>query len=93
MSRARAPPWHAGRGIGSSRAEGRVDTFECKIDPDEVSPAPVAAFRRRYPLGRDYIVVPVVKRAYRIRRGGREFTVCGTSWRSRVSAGIRVGGE
>ena len=61
------------------RGEGRLDTFECKIDPDEVSPAPVIAFRRRYPLGRDYIVVPVAKRAYRIRRGGREFTVCGTS--------------
>ncbi len=37
------------------RGEGRLDTFECKIDPDEVSPAPVIAFRRRYPLGRDYI--------------------------------------
>ena len=61
------------------RGEGRLDTFECRIDPDEVSPAPVIAFRRRYPLGRDYIVVPVAKRAYRISRGPREFTVCGTS--------------
>lgn len=64
------------------RAEGRLDTFECKIDPDEVSAGPVNAFRRRYPLGRDYIVVPVVRRPYRIRRGGREFTVRGTSGRS-----------
>ena len=46
------------------RGEGRLDTFECKIDPDGVSPAPEIAFRRRYPLGRDYIVVPVAKRAY-----------------------------
>ena len=60
------------------RPEGRVDTFECKIDPDEVSPAPVAAFRRRYPHGRDYIVVPDAKQPYLIRRGRRTFTVCGT---------------
>lgn len=61
------------------RGEGRLDTFECKIDPDEIGAAPVAAFRQRYPVGRDYIVVPVAARAYRIRRGGRDFTVCGTS--------------
>ena len=60
------------------RGEGRVDTFECKIDAEAVSPAAVKAFRRRYPLGRDYIVVPAAKEPYRIRRGEREFTVCGT---------------
>ena len=60
------------------RRERRLDTFECKIDPDEVEPRAVNAFRRRYPEGRDYVVVPVVKRPYRMRRGGREFTVCGT---------------
>ncbi len=60
------------------RGEGRVDTFECKIDADAVSPAPVRAFRRRYPLGRDHVVVPVATESYRIRRGEREFTVCGT---------------
>ena len=60
------------------RGEGRLDTFECKIDPDEVRPAPVVAFRKRYPLGRDHIVVPTRKQAYRIRKGGRVFTVCGT---------------
>jgi len=59
--------------------EGRVDTFECRIDPDEVGAGPVTAFRRRYPLGRDYVVVPAARHGYRIRRGGREFTVCGTS--------------
>ena len=60
------------------RRERRLDTFECKIDPDEVEPRAVNAFRRRYPEGRDYVVVPVVKGPYRMRRGGREFTVCGT---------------
>ncbi len=61
------------------RSGGRVDTFECKMNPDEVSPAPVTAFRRRYPRGGDHIVVPLARRAYRIRRGGREFTVCATT--------------
>lgn len=60
------------------RQEGVVDTFECKIDPDEVDVRAVRAFRSRYPRGRDYVVVPVVKRPYRIRRGGREFVVGGT---------------
>ena len=61
------------------RGGGRVDTFECKMNPDEVNPAPVTAFRRRYPIGRDHIVVPLARRAYRVRRRGREFTVCGTT--------------
>ncbi len=61
------------------RAQGRLDTFECKIDPDEVNPAPVAAFRKRYPHGRDHIVVPVARHPYLLRRGGLKFTVCGTS--------------
>ena len=61
------------------RDEGRLDTFECKIDPDEVEARAVKAFRRRYPAGRDYVVVPVARQLYRIRRGGREFTVCGTN--------------
>ena len=60
------------------RHEGVVDTFECKVNPDEVDPAGVRAFRRRYPEGKDYVVVPVAKRPYRMRRGGREFVVCGT---------------
>lgn len=60
------------------RQEGVMDTFECRIDPDEVDVRAVRAFRSRYPRGRDYVVVPVVKRPYRIRRGGREFVVRGT---------------
>ena len=60
------------------RGEKHLDTIECKIDPDEMQPRDTAAFRRRYPIGRDYIVVPAAKQPYRIRRGGREYTVCGT---------------
>ena len=59
------------------RAEGRLDAIECRIDPDEVEPRSIAAFRRRYPSGRDYVVAPTAGREHRIRRGGREFTVCG----------------
>ena len=43
------------------RGDERLDTFECKIDPDEIHPGSTAAFRRRYPIGRDYVVVPVAK--------------------------------
>ena len=75
------------------RPEGRLDTYACKIDPDELSPGPVIAFRRRYPHGRDYIVAPMVRRTYRIRKGGREFTVLRMGGPSGGRTGVRVGGE
>ena len=73
------------------RPGGRVDAVECKINPDKLNPAPIAAFRQRYPLGRNYVATPLVrepsagereglaprkKEPYAIRRGGLEFTVC-----------------
>ena len=60
------------------REEGRLDAFECKINADKVTKTAVEALRRRYPLGRNYVVVPMVWEPYRIRRGEYEFTVCGT---------------
>lgn len=60
------------------RGDGHLDAFECKINADEVGRTGVAALRRRYPLGRNYVVVPAAGEPYRIRRGGWEFTVCGT---------------
>ncbi|MXX69478.1 MAG: ATP-binding protein [Gemmatimonadales bacterium] len=60
------------------REEGRLDAFECKINADKVTKTAVEALRRRYPLGRNYVVVPMVGEPYRIRRGEYEFTVCGT---------------
>ena len=60
------------------REDGRLDAFECKINPDEVARAAIEALRRRYPLGDNYVVVPAATEPYRIRRGEREFTVCGT---------------
>lgn len=59
------------------RAGGGLDSFECMVDPDEIEPRSTAAFRQRYPRGRDFIVVPSARRACGIRRGGREFAVCG----------------
>ena len=69
----------AGREIDfvARRDGGRLDTFECKMDPDEVDARAVRAFRARYPDGRDHVVVPLAGRPYRVRRGGREFVVCG----------------
>ena len=61
------------------REDGRVDTFECKMDPDEVDGRAVRAFRQRYPNGRDHIVVPVEREVYPVRMGGRAFVVCGTA--------------
>ncbi|WP_420634268.1 ATP-binding protein [Candidatus Palauibacter sp.] len=61
------------------REDGHLDAYECKINPDEVTRTAVEALRRRYPLGRNYVVVPAAREPYPIRRGGSEFTVCGTS--------------
>ena len=58
------------------RPRGRVDAVECKINPDKLSAAPIAAFRQRYPLGRNYVATPLARQPYAIRRGGVTFTVC-----------------
>ena len=75
------------------RSEGRVDTFECKIDPDEADAAAVKAFRRRYSRGRDFVVAPVVDAPYGIRRGGREMVVCGVAGVGRGSGTDWAGGS
>ena len=59
------------------RSGGRVDAIECKVDPDEVSPRAVQAFRRRYPDGVNYVATPMAAPPYRMRRGGVEFVVGG----------------
>ena len=60
------------------RERGRVDLVECKVDPDALSPAAVEAFRAWYPEGENFLVAPVVKTPYHVRRGSRVFTVCTT---------------
>ena len=58
------------------RPEDRVDLVECKVNPDKLNPTPIAAFRRRYPNGDNYVATPLARQPYRMRRGGMVFTVC-----------------
>ena len=60
------------------RERDRVDVVECKISPGKFDPVAVETFRSLYPRGDNYIVSPVVKKPYRVRRGGRVFTICTT---------------
>lgn len=60
------------------RSEGAVDTIECKINPDRLNAGPVEVFRRIYPKGANYIVTPLDREPYRIRRGELTFSVCST---------------
>jgi predicted AAA+ superfamily ATPase len=60
------------------RDRDRVDLVECKINPDKLDPAPTEAFRALYPSGENYVVCPEVRAPYRVRRGGRVFTLCTT---------------
>ena len=58
------------------RTGGRLDVVECKINPDKLQPAPIETFRRRYPLGDNYVATPLAGNPYTIKRGGLAFTVC-----------------
>ena len=60
------------------RADGAVDAVECKINPDRLNPGPVEVFRRIYPEGANYVVTPLDREPYRIRRGELVFTACST---------------
>ena len=48
------------------------------MNPDRLDTAAVNTFRGLYPEGENYVLGPAVKSPYRIRRGGRVFTVCST---------------
>ncbi len=60
------------------RGRDRVDVMECKINPDKLDAKPVEVFRGLYPKGENYVVSPVVKKPYKVRRGDLVFTVCTT---------------
>ena len=60
------------------RDRNRLDTVECKINPDQVNASAIEAFRVLYPQGRNFVVSPNVKRHYRIRRQDHVFAVCDT---------------
>lgn len=61
-----------------SRPGGVVDAVECKINPDRLDSAAVEVFRRIYPKGSNYVVTPLDREPYRIRRKELVFTVCST---------------
>ncbi len=56
-----------------------LDVYECKISPDGLRGTAVEVFRDLYPHGDNYIVSPLVKKPYRIRRKNIVFTVCDTN--------------
>jgi uncharacterized protein len=58
------------------RGRDRVDTVECKINPDKLNPTAVHAFRKRYPEGENYVCAPMVRQPHRIRRDDLILTVC-----------------
>ena len=59
------------------RKGGRVDTVECKINPDRFEPDSLIAFRALYPRGRNYLVCPRVAEPYSCRVGRMALRVCG----------------
>ena len=69
------------------RPRGRLDVFKCKISPDNARPNAIAAFRKIYPSGRNFIVSPGVERPYAMSRRGHRFTVCDTADLRRLSGG------
>ena len=60
------------------RSAERVDVVGCKINPDHAKLSAISAFRKIYPAGRNFVVSPWVKRAYKIRWQKHPFTVCDT---------------
>jgi predicted AAA+ superfamily ATPase len=47
----------------------QADAIECKINPDTFEPAALLAFRTLYPEGRNFVISPSVKTAFRRRYG------------------------
>lgn len=60
------------------RGRGGVDALECKINPDKLDAKSFEVFRELYPDGDNYLISPVVKKPYKLRRGQMVFTVCST---------------
>ena len=57
---------------------GRFDVVECKINPDKLDAAAVAAFRDMYPDGDNYVVSPAVITPALMRRGHLVFKALNT---------------
>jgi hypothetical protein len=46
-----------------------VDAVECKVDPGRFDAKALAEFRAAYPAGDNYVVSPLVTKAYERRHG------------------------
>lgn len=57
------------------RGRDAVDAIECKWSADAFEPRGLAAFRERYPSGRNYLVCPTAAPAHPRRFGGLRVTV------------------
>lgn len=58
------------------RTRDTVDAIECKINPDNFDPGPMAVFRSLYPNGVNYVVSPSVKKPYRRHVGDLMINYC-----------------
>jgi len=55
---------------------GQVDAIECKMNPDQLDPRSLVAFRALYPEGSNYLVSPAVKERYELRHGDLVVQYC-----------------
>ena len=55
-----------------------VDVYECKMNPNGFSGDAASTFRGAYPDGNNFLICPMVKQPYQIRRNDLVFTVCDT---------------
>lgn len=54
----------------------RVDTVECKWNPDQFDSSALKVFRSYYPNGVNYLISPISTELYRKKLGGHEVCVC-----------------
>lgn len=66
---------------------GRVDVFECKVNPDHFAPESLRAFRSAYPEGRDFLLCPGVDTPYDRSVAGRVVRVLGAQHLTEALAG------
>ncbi len=51
------------------KPEGRVDVYECKINPDNFDPEGLKVFRSLYPKGKNFVTGPWIDAPYQLRHG------------------------
>ncbi len=52
------------------KPEGRVDVFECKVNPDNFDPEGLKVFRSLYPKGKNFVTGPWIDKPYERRHAG-----------------------